>query len=320
LPDRAHKWLLLAASLRGSDAGTARVKLWRTLKELGAASLRDGVTLIPESSGNHGRLAEIVASIESDAGTAWLFEIPGQTRATDSRLEALFDRAQMYDELNQAFTKLRAEIPTLNEGASRRRLRQIERSFDAIVAIDFFAGPAQKRARDRLEKLRTAVNQRFSPEEPVASDGPIARRRRKAFRRQRWATRKGLWVDRAASAWLIRRFIDAHARFLWLEKPSECPPEAHGFDFDGATFTHVGDLVTFEVLLASFDLDDDPALIRIGALVHHLDVGGEPVAEAAGFEAVLSGLRESAPDDDRLLAGITPVLDALYEHFARTGG
>ncbi|HLF12179.1 MAG TPA: chromate resistance protein ChrB domain-containing protein, partial [Gammaproteobacteria bacterium] len=97
----------------------------------------------------------------------------------------------------------------------------------------------------------------------------------------------------------------------------DCPPDAHGFDFDGATFTHIGDRVTFEVLLTSFGLDNDIGLGRIGELVHYLDVGGETVAEASGFEAVLAGLRESSPDDDALLAGVTPVLNALYQHFSR---
>src|SRR3546814_6533704 len=80
-------------------------------------------------------------------------------------------------------------------------------------------------------------------------------------------------VDRLACAWLIHRFIDSQARFLWLESPALCPADALGFDFDGATFTHIEARVSFEVLLASFGLDQ-PGLRRIGALVHYLDVGG----------------------------------------------
>jgi hypothetical protein len=94
-------------------------------------------------------------------------------------------------------------------------------------------------------------------------------------------------VNRVASAWLIRRFIDPEARFKWLARPSDCPKSALGFDFDGAAFTHVGDRVTFETLMVSFSLEEDPALLRPAAMVHQLDVGGEPGPEAAGFEAVL---------------------------------
>jgi hypothetical protein len=137
------------------------------------------------------------------------------------------------------------------------------------------------------------------------------------YRGRPWATRRRLWVDRVASAWLIRRFIDPEARFRWLAKPSECPQSALGFDFDGATFTHVGDRVTFETLLAGFALDGDPALVRLGSMVHTLDVGGEHVPEAAGFEAVMAGARERLADDDALLLEMTAVLDSLYLHFQR---
>ena len=118
-----------------------------------------------------------------------------------------------------------------------------------------------------------------------------------------------------ASAWLIRRFIDKKAKFLWLDDPKKCPKSALGFDFDGAAFTHVGGRVTFEVLAASFGLDSDPALVRIAAIVHCLDVGGVPVAEAAGIEAVLAGARAATPDDDNLLIEASRVLDNLYRNY-----
>jgi hypothetical protein len=132
-----------------------------------------------------------------------------------------------------------------------------------------------------------------------------------------WVTRANVKVDRIASAWLIRRFIDPDARFLWLETPQDCPVDAIGFDFDGATFTHTDHRVTFEVLLTSFDLAADPALTRLGVLVHSLDVGGVPVPEAAGFEAILIGMRASGADDDQILTAMTSVLNALYSAFGQ---
>src|SRR5262249_9393099 len=112
-------------------------------------------------------------------------------------------------------------------------------------------------------------------------------------------------------------FIDPEPTFRWLAKPSDCPKSALGFDFDGATFTHVGDRVTFETLLASFGLEEDPALLRLAAIVHHLDVGGSPVPEAIGFAAVTGGARERVDDDNARLAERSTVLDSLYAHFQR---
>ena len=116
-----------------------------------------------------------------------------------------------------------------------------------------------------------------------------------------------------ASAWLIKRFIDPKARFRWLKNPKDCPRAALGFDFDGATFTHVGARVTFEVLVASFGLEDDKALVRLGELVHFLDVGGVPVAEARGLEMILAGAREQHHDDNKLLAEAGKNFDYLYQ-------
>lgn len=103
-----------------------------------------------------------------------------------------------------------------------------------------------------------------------------------------WATRRRPWVDRLASAWLIQRFIDPEARFLWLAAPEDCPATAVGFDYDGALFSHVGMRVTFEVLVRRFALE---AAIpdALGRLIHFLDVGGLSTPEAAGWKAFLQG-------------------------------
>ena len=307
---------MLAASLPGREAGTARVRLWRALKDAGAANLRDGVTLVPALAAMHGRLAEIAKDIEAESGAAWLFAVPSQAPTLEKKLKGLFDRTESYDRLAPAIAALRREIATQDEAEVRRRFRQIEQEFHAINAVDFFPGAPHARARDGVDKLRASIDRRFSPQEPSSSSGNVARRNPREFQGARWATRRRLWVDRAASAWLIKRFIDPRARFEWLAKPADCPDDAHGFDFDGAAFTHIEDLVTFEVLLAAFGLGEDAGLGRLGRLVHYLDVGGEAIAEAAGFEAVLAGLRDSCADDDALLEAATPVLDALYQHFS----
>jgi hypothetical protein len=310
-------WLLFLASLPGRSASTPRVRLWRALRELGVATLRDGVTLLPATAAHRTGLEAIGAQVEADGGTHWLLELPVQRQATEEQLRAAFDRSDGYRELRAALAALRADLPSLDEPGARQRLRQVERDLEAVARGDFFPGEPQRQAREDLAELAVLVNRRYSPREPTPAVGDIAPRDRGAFRGRLWATRRRLWVDRAASAWLIRGFVDPEARFLWLDNPADCPPEALGFDFDGAAFSHLGERVTFEVLLASFGLDADPGLARLGSLVHYLDVGGTPVAEAAGFEAVLAGMRETAADDHALLAAAKPVLDALYLCYSR---
>jgi hypothetical protein len=315
----ATHWIVLALSLAGRTGSTVRVRLWRAVKELGVATLRDGVSLLPATAEHRAAFEALARDAEAEGGTAWLLEIPGQAPDVEEALLGLFDRGPAYGELIESLTRKGAEIAGQDEPAARRALRQAERSLTEIERTDFFPGPPRERARAALAELKNLIDRRYSPAEPRALGAPIERLDAADFRGRVWATRRRLWVDRVASAWLIRRFIDRQARFLWLGRPADCPAEALGFDFDGAAFTHVGERVSFEVLVASFGLGDDPGLGRLGRLVHYLDAGGLPVAEAAGFEAVLGGLRATAPDDDALLAAATPLLDALYLTYSAPG-
>ena len=263
------------------------------------------------------RLTEIRGGVQEAGGSAWLLELPSQTAAVERKLRALFDRSASYAGFLPAVAALRKLLPSVDEAVARQRLRELEAELDARVALDFFPGAPQARARETLDKLRARINQRFSPAEPTSVSGSVPPRRLADYRKQRWATRKRMWVDRVASAWLIGQFIDHDATFVWLNRPTDCPRDAHGFDFDGAEFTHVGERVTFEVLMHAFGLERDTGLTHLARLVHFLDVGGDALVEAPGFEAVLSGLRDSSADDDALLAAATPVLDALYDYFSK---
>ena len=163
--------------------------------------------------------------------------------------------------------------------------------------------------------METKVHELMFPEDagPSPSAG-VARANRTYFRRG-WATRKPLFSDRLASAWLIRRFIDPEAVLVWLDKGRDPPVSAVTFGFDGATFRNSRSRVTYEELLASFKLDKDPALMKIGRLVHALEEGGARVAEAAGVETLLAGARRRATTDDELLAESEKTFDLLYEAY-----
>jgi hypothetical protein len=259
------------------------------------------------------RLSEIASEVVQAGGTAELLSLHARDAEQSARFAALFDRSQEFAPLVVQLQVLFAD-DTLDVPAMERRLRRFRRQLEQITSIDFFPGEAQAQAVRALDACEAKLAARVSPDEPHPVYKQITLLSRADYRGRLWATRARLWIDRLASAWLIARHIDTDAHFLWLAKPDDCPSDALGFDFDGATFSHVGGLITFETLLASFGLNNE-ALARLGAVIHCLDVGGIPVAEAAGLAAVLDGLRRLEADDDRLLEAVLPVFDALFQHF-----
>lgn len=311
----ASSWLLLIVSLPTGGA-TARMRIWRKLKALGCTALRDGAYLLPAHAEQAAQLADLATETTEEGGQAWLLRVQPQDNDESASFQQLFDRSADYEAWLAELAQARQTLAGLNGPELNRLLRSHERSYLALQRIDFFPGEASLRAQAQQRDFANAIESLLSPGEPhVAQEGSIARRDPMHYRGRLWATRRHVWVDRVASAWLIQRFIDTSARFLWIENPVDCPPDALGFDFDGATFTHVGNRVSFEVLLTSFGLEDNRGLARLGALVHGLDVGGAAAPEAAGFEAMLAGARKRLPDDDALLAEVGAVLDSLYAHF-----
>jgi len=307
-------WLLLISTLPGQN-GALRISVWRTLKALGVGNLRDGAYVLPDRPGLAAAFAALERDVAGSGGTAYAFRIQGQSDAEDARLCALFDRSEDFAALGRAAHELAANLAGRSEADVRRSVRQLRRDCTALESIDYFGSRGLDSVQRSLDKLELQIVRTFSPDEPNAVDAAITRLARQDFQHRRWATRRRIWVDRVASAWLIRRFIDDRPTFVWLDDPNDRPKDVVGFDFDGAEFTHVNHLTTFEVLVLSFDLDEDRALNRIGAVVQCLDVGGAPAPEAAGFEAILSGMRDRAADDDALLDAASAVLDALYDSF-----
>jgi hypothetical protein len=302
-------YLLLILSLPTENA-TARMRCWRALKSCGAAVLRDGVYVLPELGENAATLAAIADDLRNNAGTAHLLP----TQSDDPQFKALFDRSAEFGELFTQIAACRAELKDDNALEVLRQCRKLRKSLEQLVAIDFFPGEAQRQVDAALQSLELDTQRVLSPDEPRATQQEIARLNIADYQGRLWATRKRPWVDRLASAWLIRRFIDGNAKFVWLKNPVDCPKKALGFDFDGATFSHVGMRVTFETLLASFGLETPP-MLRLALLVHSLDAGGVQPPEAAGVERVLAGMREAILDDDQLLLVAAGVFEGLLTAF-----
>ena len=307
-------WSLLVLTLPTENA-TARMRFWRTLKAKGCAVLRDGIYLLPHTEEREQMLRELAGAIADSGGTAHLLRAPSIDAAQDEEFRALFDRSEDHAEFMRTLKEARKTVSGQSAAELTKLLRKLGKDYETVAAIDYFPGDAATRAEAAWQDFIGLVDTVLSPGEPHSAERPIRSLSVGDYQGRTWATRQHMWVDRVASAWLIRRFIDRDARFIWLTSPGACPANALGFDFDGAAFTHVGERVTFEVLVASFGLDKDPALLRLGEMVHALDVGGAPVPEAIGFEAVMAGARERATDDDQLLDEMGRVLDSLYTHF-----
>jgi len=297
-----------------TQPSAVRLRVWRALKMLGCGSMRDGVYVLPDS--RRALFDSLVTEVRAHGGQASVLQLSASDEAQRTEILALFDRTEAYGQWRTEARTLEAALPELPETEARRRWRAVFDALQALLRIDYYPGAAAEQAQAELDALREALEARFSRGEPVAQPPHgIARLDPSKFQGKRWATRARPWVDRLACAWLIRRFIDTEARFVWLADPAGSTPAprgALGFDYDGARFTHIGARVSFEVLAASFGLDADPRLQSIARAVHYLDIGGIPVPEAAGLEAVLSGLREVHADDDELILAAAAVFDALH--------
>lgn len=303
-------WLSLITTLPTENA-TARMRAWRALKACGAAVLRDGVYLLPVRPHCRSALDAIAAEVLAAGGMAYVLQL----QALDSsNFAAFFDRSNDYAALLAETDKLSTALTTEHLPETLKQLRKLRKAWSALVEIDFFPTEAQQQLDTALQSLELAAARVLTPDEPAPIQSDLPRLAASDYQSRVWATRKRPWVDRLACAWLIRRFIDQQARLLWLNSPTDCPADALGFDFDGATFTHVGNRVSFEVLIASFGLQQ-AGLLRLAALVHFLDVGGVAPAEASGVETVLAGLRSAISDDDLLLSAANNLFDGLFASF-----
>ena len=306
------KWLALIVTLP-TTPGAVRVRTWRALKASGCGSLRDGIYLLPDRVECARLFADLAEAVRQADGEATVLEFAARDSAQQQQFVALFDRSKDFKAFEVELAQHRRVLRSASEVTGRRMLRSLMQRLDALRGIDYFDSDRGAKAADALEALRLECEQRWSPGEPTArKQAGIIRLDATDFQERVWATRRRPWVDRLASAWLIARFIDPRARFVWLKSAAKCPKGALGFDFDGATFTHVDGKVTFEVIAASFGLDGDEALRKIGEAVHYIDVGGAASDEAAGLEAMMRGLQAQHSDDDELLGAAVSVFDSLY--------
>ncbi len=313
----AARWLAYVTTLPTEDPA-ARMRVLRTLESLGCAVLRDGVFLLPDTAAARQGLNSLSDYIARINGSAHLLSVNGLDESQRQQFLGLFDRTSKYDNLIKTVESLRAAFGISDPVSIMRLLNKHKRDYKIISTLDFFPSESRERAARALTEAEKAVHALMFPDAQKIS-GALDTSARQYFQRV-WATRKPLWADQLASAWLIRRFIDPEATLLWLDKNQECPANAIGYGYTGATFCNTRDKVTFEEILAGFKLDKNHSLVRIGSLIHALNQGGSNVAEAAGVQTLLQGAARRTKSEDQLVAETEMTFELLYEAYFEAPG
>lgn len=314
------RWLLLGHQLPARSSN-ARVKTWRRLQQMGAVPARNAVYVLPNTAQGREEFEWIRSEIVALGGDATVFAADAISQGGTDDLVAMFRRAREHDyralktELDRLLPKGRSrrQPAASPRGKAARSLRALRDRFRAIERIDFCDAPARHEAAAALAALEQAVQRRQPHPGDARGLESLA-----GFRGRRWVTRPRPGVDRMASAWLIRRFIDPDASFAFADHPAggDVP-----FDMYSGEFSHRGGLCTFEVLAGRFRLRQT-AVATIGQIVHDLDLNDamyDP-PEAAAIGRMVDGLRAIHPDDAALLEQGITMFDALAHSFQSDDG
>ena len=301
------------------------MRIWRKLQKLGAVAIKNSVYVLPANEKTNEDFQWLKQEIESSGGEVSLFRANSVEGATDKEIISAFCKArdEEFAGLTAQFESLAGAIKkqTKSKHLSAGRLAAHEAELDRLhgelerlIANDFFGAktrPAAVNAYERCQKLLSA------------SQTPAAKSREKSgdrlnrsvadYQRRRWVTRKNIHIDRLASAWLIKQFIDKQPRFYFVsegEVLDNCIP----FDMFGAEFTHHGEDCTFETMIKRFGLKQIKGLRELSEIVHDIDLKDDKFhrLEAAGLKVTIDGLCESLPDDRRRLQQASAIFDGLF--------
>lgn len=282
-----------------------RAKVRQRLTRLGAVALKNAVYAVPRRQECLEDLEWLAQECLSGGGEAYVCEAEFLDRRTDEALVRRFreERNADYEALAEALHGRKTDAdPAARLVRARKRLEE-------IASIDFFAASARSRVEKLLGRLDSEARRRAAPA-PGAGRTDLAGKT--------WATRRGIHIDRIASAWLIRRFLDARARFRFIDPQEPRRKNELRFDMVGGDFTHEGDRCTFETLLGRIGARD-PALAEMAQIIHDIDLKDEKFgrSEAAGVERLVTGLILANTEDNARLERGLLLFDDLYHSFRR---
>lgn len=308
MSDDAPFWLMLLHNIPPKPA-YFRVKIWRRLQGLGAVAVKNAAYVLPRNEQTLEDLSWVCRAIEEGGGEAVLCEARFIDGLADGDLRGLFDAARDAD-----YAAIAEEARNVTEAAddeAEAGLRRLRRRFEQVAAIDFFQAEGRAAAEAALAGLEGRMKR--GQAQPGKSTGKAGERPTGRV----WVTRASVYVDRIASAWLIRRFVDPKARFKFVAERSYLPnPDELRFDMYDAEFTHEGDRCTFEVLRERF-VSGDAALAQLAEIVHDIDLkdGKFQRAEAGGLAQMMTGVCAATSDDDERLKRGGELCETLYRSF-----
>jgi len=322
LNDSERRWLLFIHQIPPKP-NYFRVKIWRRLQKLGAVPVKNSVYVLPKSDQAQEDFQWVLREIVEGGGEATLCEARLVEGLTDEQIEELFrsarsaDYQQIADEVRQIAKALPSRLGNEDEPRTEAEIEmdRLKRRLAEVVAIDFFGAPGQAAAQGLLSELESRLR---GARHGVINPAHVEPRLENP-RDYTWVTRNGIHVDRMASAWLIRRFIDAKARFKFVPAKGYKPQSRElRFDMFEAEFTHEGDRCTFEVLIRRFGLTDK-ALQTIAEIVHDIDLKDAKFArqETAGIDHLIAGIALGHKDDAARLERASAIFDGLYEYLKR---
>lgn len=320
--EEVPRWLLLIHQIPPKP-DYFRVKVGRRLARLGAVAVKRSVYVLPSSESAVEDLQWVAREISADGGEATVCKASFIEGLSDDQIEALFHAAREADygaiaeEARDLASRVPRRLPANDErrGALGSDLARLKKRLAEVAAIDFFAAPGRVPAEAALVE----VERRLAPPAPARARAGAKAPSKADYRGRVWVTRKNVHVDRIASAWLVRRFVDEAARFKFVPGQGyRAARDEVTFDMFEATFTHVGDKCTFEVLLDAFELRD-PGLRALGEIVHDIDVkdGKFQRAEAPGVTALIAGIALTEREDEARIATGERFFGALLEALRR---
>jgi hypothetical protein len=320
--NKAGEWLLIFYSVPSHPVSN-RMMIWRKLAKAGAVQLKGAVYILPATEEHEELLQWLIGEVKSMGGDGAFVRSADIRTMTDADIRRIFTQQadREYHRLEKALDVLERKIQSIRKGTKNEdgkrladQVTKITKEFEGIAKRDFFNSLTGQPIKKRVQALEDGL--RDAKKEPPEEAASIRAKRPMDYRGKIWATRKNPFVDRMASAWLIKRFVDPKASFTFIDERSIASLDntTVAFDMRGAAFTHVGDLCTFEVLVKSFGIKDKAAK-KIAEIVHDLDVKddkyGKP--EAAGVEDILTGIRKTAKNDaDGLERGMA-AFEMLYQ-------